>query len=756
MNTLSKSSLSNGDTFTDKIKKRKWWIIFAIIGIAVAIGVGVGMSSGKTSSNDTSISGRQTDLTRSAESTGSSGSNVQNIQTLKGDQGPQGEQGLQGPQGEQGLQGPQGEQGLQGPQGDQGPQGLQGLKGDQGPQGLQGLKGDQGPQGLQGLKGDQGPQGLQGLKGDQGPQGLQGLKGDQGPQGLQGLKGDQGPQGLQGLKGDQGPQGLQGLKGDQGPQGLQGLKGDQGPQGLKGSDGIGITNAIYDSVSGNLTLNTSDPTKVYGPYMIRGSQGPQGLKGDQGPQGLKGSDGIGITNAIYDSTSGNLTLNTSDPTKVYGPYMIRGSQGPQGLKGDQGPQGLKGDQGPQGLKGDQGPQGLKGDQGPQGLKGSDGIGITNAIYDSVSGNLTLNTSDPSKVYGPYMIRGSQGPQGLKGDQGPQGLKGDQGPQGLKGDQGPQGLKGDQGPQGLKGDQGPQGLKGDQGPQGLKGDQGPQGLKGDQGLQGLKGDQGLKGLDGVGLSSATYDSATGNLTLRTTDPTKVFGPYMIRGAQGPAGTLSSDTLKALSMSADDPTPLPPIRYIRIQQTPFNNNSPIQLNEIEVYGMTNNKLSFNPRLSSPFQPGVDTYPAKNLTNGNLVDFAQTGTITGTEFIELDLGSEIKISRIRIYNQTTPELILGAILTLRTASDRVVYTQEITRRFVVDAPVVDNGTSVSCTGTLPKGVVFGEIFRRFDKTLRRYPTTGIAKFWDRNFMSRPLIDCTGFTLGNFMSTDLEFKFN
>jgi hypothetical protein len=232
--------------------------------------------------------------------------------------------------------------------------------------------------------------------------------------------------------------------------------------------------------------------------------------------------------------------------------------------------------------------------------------------------------------------------------------------------------------------------------------------------------------------------------------------MIRGAQGPAGTLSSDTLKALSMSADDPTPLPPIRYIRIQQTPFNNNSPIQLNEIEVYGMTNNKLSFNPRLSSPFQPGVDTYPAKNLTNGNLVDFAQTGTITGTEFIELDLGSEIKISRIRIYNQTTPELILGAILTLRTASDRVVYTQEITRRFVVDAPVVDNGTSVSCTGTLPKGVVFGEIFRRFDKTLRRYPTTGIAKFWDRNFMSRPLIDCTGFTLGNFMSTDLEFKFN
>jgi hypothetical protein len=59
------------------------------------------------------------------------------------------------------------------------------------------------------------------------------------------------------------------------------------------------------------------------------------------------------------------------------------------------------------------------------------------------------------------------------------------------------------------------------------------LKGPSGIQGPNGIQGQQGPQGIGIQSATYDTATGNMTFTKTDQSKL-GPYMVRGPTGPTG------------------------------------------------------------------------------------------------------------------------------------------------------------------------------------------------------------------------------
>jgi hypothetical protein len=142
-------------------------------------------------------------------------------------------------------------------------------------------------QGTQGLQGLQGTQGLQGLQGTQGLQGLQGSR-SQGLQGTQGLQGLQGTQGLQGLQGTQGLQGLQGL---QGTQGLQGLQGTQGLQGLQGNNNGGVTVVNDESTNALRFITFEDVTS-----------------------GVSTNVGVSSTKLVYNPSSGNLGIGTTNPS----------------------------------------------------------------------------------------------------------------------------------------------------------------------------------------------------------------------------------------------------------------------------------------------------------------------------------------------------------------------------------------------------------------------------------------------------------
>lgn len=128
-----------------------------------------------------------------------------------------------------------------------------------GPTGPKGDTGQDGREGPQGPKGDQGERGEQGPAGIQGPQGFPGPAGRDGIDGLQGLIGPKGDTGLQGPKGDQGPPGPIGPTGPAGPTGSQGI---QGIQGIAGKDGVGITTAAINTSTGNLIITKTDGTTV--------------------------------------------------------------------------------------------------------------------------------------------------------------------------------------------------------------------------------------------------------------------------------------------------------------------------------------------------------------------------------------------------------------------------------------------------------------------------------------------------------------
>ena len=80
--------------------------------------------------------------------------------------------------------------------------------------------------------------------------------------------------------------------------------------------------------------------------------------------------------------------------------IYAGPQGPAGTNGPQGPQGFPGPQGPAGANGPQGPQGVQGPQGPPGPQGPAGTGggfwatNGNKIYNTNTGNVGIDESNP--------------------------------------------------------------------------------------------------------------------------------------------------------------------------------------------------------------------------------------------------------------------------------------------------------------------------------------------------------------------------
>ncbi|MFC0390672.1 stalk domain-containing protein [Paenibacillus mendelii] len=129
-------------------------------------------------------------------------------------------------------------------------------------------------------------------------------------------------------------------------------------------------------------------------------------------------------------------------------------------------------------------------------------------WDSMNGQVNINTQATDKLKGEKGETGPQGPEGDKGDKGDKGDPGYSGPEGPKGDKGNKGDSGAAGPEGPKGDPGAAGPQGDPGPAGSQGPAGPAGPQGDPGPAGSQGPAGPAGPQG--------------------DP----GPA---GAQGPAGT-----------------------------------------------------------------------------------------------------------------------------------------------------------------------------------------------------------------------------
>jgi microcystin-dependent protein len=130
------------------------------------------------------------------------------------------------------------------------------------------------------------------------------------------------------------------------------------------------------------------------------------------------------------------------------------------------------------------------------------------------GNLTFTKTD-NTTFGPFMVKGSQGSQGPQGPVGPIGPTGSSGI-GIS----TASIDNIGNLTFTKTDNTTFGPFMARGPQGLTGQQGPQGPTGQQGLP------------GIGISSANMDTA-GNLIFNKTDNT-TFGPFMVKGQQGPAG------------------------------------------------------------------------------------------------------------------------------------------------------------------------------------------------------------------------------
>ena len=101
-------------------------------------------------------------------------------------------------------------------------------------------------------------------------------------------------------------------------------------KGVTGPAGVGISDAAYNSTTGNIEFIKTDGSK-FGPYMI------------------KGNSGVGISDASYDSVTGNLLFTRTDGAN-FGPFMVKGDRGLQGQIGPSG--GPQGPQGPPGPKGE--------------------------------------------------------------------------------------------------------------------------------------------------------------------------------------------------------------------------------------------------------------------------------------------------------------------------------------------------------------------------------------------------------------------
>ncbi|MCQ6561796.1 stalk domain-containing protein [Paenibacillus mendelii] len=168
--------------------------------------------------------------------------------------------------------------------------------------------------------------------------------------------------------------------------------------------------------------------------------------------------------------------------------------------------GEKGETGPQGPEGDKGDKGDKGDpgySGPEGPKGDKG-----------------NKGD-SGAAGPEGPKGDPGAAGPQGDPGPAGSQGPAGPAGPQGDPGPAGSQGPAGPAGPQGDPGPAGSQGPAGPAGPQGDPGPAGSQGPAGPAGPQGDPGPAGAQGPAGTSFTSEGFSASGTTSSIASSTLF-------------------------------------------------------------------------------------------------------------------------------------------------------------------------------------------------------------------------------------------
>lgn len=295
---------------------------------------------------------------------------------------------------------------------------------------------------------------------------------------------------------------------------LRGMQGPSGSNGVAGSDATPITSISFDGT--NLTIQTSTG-QSFGPFMVKGNDGGNGIDGNYGADGSNGwtpvfaiiSDGERRVLQLQNWTGGSgitpgnegYYLGASGLTPyLYDAVDVRG------------------------------PRGSDGQPGTPGTNGVDATPITTINFDG--SNLVIQTST-GQSFGPYYVRGNDGAQGPQGDSGgPQGPPGPQGPQGPPGNDGAQGPQGNDGPQGPQGPQGYPG--GPPGPQGDPGPQGPPGSDGAQGPQGPSGNDGAQGPQGPEATPITNINFDGsNLTFYTSSG-QSFGPFYVRGSDGPPG------------------------------------------------------------------------------------------------------------------------------------------------------------------------------------------------------------------------------
>jgi hypothetical protein len=122
---------------------------------------------------------------------------------------------------------------------------------------------------------------------------------------------------------------------------------------------------------------------LVGVLFLGGCTAVKGEKGDTGGSGLNGEDGVGISNVVYNTNDGTLTIYLTNGTSYT-------TQSLKGLKGD------KGDTGVQGIQGIQGIQGATGVTGATGATGATGVGIYAVSYNGTTGKLTITLTNGVK------------------------------------------------------------------------------------------------------------------------------------------------------------------------------------------------------------------------------------------------------------------------------------------------------------------------------------------------------------------------
>jgi hypothetical protein len=71
-------------------------------------------------------------------------------------------------------------------------------------------------------------------------------------------------------------------------------------------------------------------------------------------------------------------------------------------------------------------------------------------------------------------------------------------------------------------------------------------------------------------------------------------------------------------------------------------------MEVYDLSGTNIAKNKRVSGAFG-SHDAGPYENLVDGDLLNFAHTGGVNGSSYIDVDLGSPQTIESVIIYNRS-----------------------------------------------------------------------------------------------------------